>query len=152
MAIPLTGTKRCKICEQDLPVSEFPNNGKLRGSKNESLKSYCKLCNKARHAALYNGQVNRDRNLRLKYNMTQEEYDFLLICQNGVCAICGDADPRHVGGNFVVDHDHKTGVVRGLLCGPCNSALGLIGDRIELLAEMITYIRVGGTVGKGVEE
>lgn len=60
----------------------------------------------------------------MKYNATygpmkQEMYSVLLLLQAKACAICGK-----VGSELVMDHDHKTGKIRGLLCRPCNSWLG----------------------------
>lgn len=52
--------------------------------------------------------------------VTDEEYDRLLAAQDGVCAICGNPPKTR---RLHVDHDHKTGAVRGLLCWPCNRML-----------------------------
>lgn len=57
-----------------------------------------------------------------KYGLSQEEYQQLLLDQNFACAICESPD------DLVVDHCHKTGRVRGLLCGHCNKAIGLLMD------------------------
>lgn len=54
----------------------------------------------------------------------------------GRCGICGK-EPRS---GFVIDHDHKTGRVRGLLCQRCNSGLGSLGDSIEGLKAAIAYL------------
>ena len=69
------------------------------------------------------------------YGLTREKYDEMLLEQSGKCAICGgDVD-------LEIDHDHETGKVRGLLCGNCNKALGLIKDNPETALELYTYIR-----------
>lgn len=59
--------------------------------------------------------------------------------QGGVCAICERA-PYPKGAPLVVDHDHVTGAVRALLCGPCNSALGLMGDKPDRLESAAVYL------------
>lgn len=64
---------------------------------------------------------SRAYNLRVNFGMTVDEYEVLLAEQGGVCAICG-SPPKKV--RLAVDHDHKTGMVRGLLCGQCNRRLG----------------------------
>lgn len=56
--------------------------------------------------------------------LSAEEYDTLLQRQKGVCAICG----RKPEERLVVDHDHSSGKVRGLLCSPCNLGLGIFED------------------------
>jgi len=60
-------------------------------------------------------------NLKIHFNLTVEQYYTLLKNQNGVCYICEKEDPKH---NLSVDHDHKTGEIRGLLCMSCNLKLG----------------------------
>ena len=55
-------------------------------------------------------------------------YEDLLAQQNGVCAICGRAPTNH---KLSLDHDHETGQFRGLLCAPCNSALGKVERYLE---------------------
>src|SRR5213593_4753145 len=70
------------------------------------------------------------------YGMTQEDFWALLAKQEGRCAICRtDRPPCRVPGESVwhVDHDHKTGRVRGLLCFNCNAALGHVRDEVARL-------------------
>lgn len=70
--------------------------------------------------------------------MTPDDYKRLLDGQNGVCAICGR--PPNPGRVLAVDHDHKTGLRRALLCDPCNRALGLFGDDPDRLRAAIEYL------------
>src|SRR5271166_6576054 len=92
---------------------------------------------------------NRERltNNRLKsrFGITLEQYNEMLTKQNGVCAICKQAEthidkrvnrPR----NLAVDHNHITGKVRGLLCFDCNAALGKFNESIELINRAINYL------------
>jgi hypothetical protein len=68
-------------------------------------------------------------------------YAALLNEQHGVCAICGSADPKGSHGrSFAIDHCHSTGVVRGLLCSPCNQALGLFSDDPERMRRAAAYV------------
>ena len=60
----------------------------------------------------------------------------MLKIQNGKCAICGERKDK----TLVVDHNHKTGEVRGLLCGHCNHVLGFAKDNINILNKMIDYL------------
>lgn len=81
--------------------------------------------------------------LKTHYGITLEEYTELLTTQNGVCAICHNPEVGIVNGKpraLAVDHDHDSDKVRGLLCGRCNSALGLLEEDINRLQSMIAYI------------
>lgn len=63
-----------------------------------------------------------------RYGLTQEQFDKLLATQEGRCAICGDPFNRTPH----VDHCHTTGRVRGLLCAPCNTGLGVYEKKHKL--------------------
>lgn len=82
---------------------------------------------------------NRGRIL-MKYNMPDGGYDGMLTAQGGKCAICGSSEARSRSDKFHIDHCHKTGVVRGLLCGPCNTGIGKLNDDPELLKIAIKYL------------
>ena len=70
--------------------------------------------------------------------MTPFEYDELLNKQDGRCAICLGTDNN--GKRFDVDHDHATGLIRGLLCRLCNQALGMFKDDVKNLDRAIQYL------------
>ncbi len=75
---------------------------------------------------------DRKRNLKKNYGLTPEEFDALLAAQGGCCGICSTNTP-HAHNGWCVDHDHKTGQVRGILCTNCNAAGGMLGDDPALL-------------------
>lgn len=79
-----------------------------------------------------------DRNLRHRFGITLFEYQKLLKKQRGVCWICKKKPGRK---RLAVDHDHKTGKVRGLLCAHCNQGLGLFNDSIKLLKQALRYLK-----------
>lgn len=88
--------------------------------------------------------LKRRQQLKRK-GITQEDYDRLWIEQNGQCAnpACDFTAPLVMldyRQGLQVDHDHKTGQVRRLLCSPCNRALGLVDDDPSLLAGLIEYL------------
>ena len=88
----------------------------------------------------------REVHLNKKYGLTVDEYKSMLASQGGRCAICLTDDPRGKKHNwFHVDHCHKTGKVRGLLCSRCNMGLGSFQDNADLLEEAINYIRKSKT-------
>jgi uncharacterized Zn ribbon protein len=82
-----------------------------------------------------------------RYGITQKEYDELYQTQSGKCAVCGkDNSGATQSGNrkrMYVDHDHKTGRVRGLLCSNCNMALGFVHDDPALLTKLAEYLKGG---------
>jgi len=84
-----------------------------------------------------------DYRLQREYNITLAEYDKMLEAQGGGCWICGKT-PEENGMRLAVDHNHKTGRVRGILCSFCNTALGKFDDSVGLLARAIEYLEVCG--------
>lgn len=96
----------------------------------------------------------RASNLKRNYGLTIEQYDAMVAWQDGKCAICGGppSDPRWkghaspVGGRriekFHIDHNHKTGDVRALLCSQCNRGLGDFRDDPALLLKAAEYLTV----------
>lgn len=81
----------------------------------------------------------RNANLKAKYGITAAQYDQMLEAQGHGCAICGRRECKS-GKALAVDHSHVTGKVRGLLCGDCNKALGLLADSPELLKRAARYL------------
>lgn len=87
--------------------------------------------------------------LKHKYGISREDYEALKDAQGGVCAVCGKKNKikqprnRNVGEQswLAVDHCHKTGKIRGLLCGLCNGGLGMFEDNIEALEAAVSYLR-----------
>ena len=76
--------------------------------------------------------------LKKNYNLTLEEYNLKLKEQDGVCAICKTPPNKK---QLAVDHCHKTNKIRKLLCGNCNTALGLFKDNIDVLNKAISYLK-----------
>lgn len=77
-----------------------------------------------------------------KYGMTEAQYLTLVASVNGRCCICGETPkPDKLGRTLAVDHDHKSGQVRGLLCRSCNTGLGLFKDSEDLLLAAISYLK-----------
>jgi hypothetical protein len=93
---------------------------------------------KARYIALR--AETRERHLKRKYGVDLAEYDRMLAQQNGRCAICSKPESEQFKGVFHVDHDHSTGVVRGLLCRGCNHMLGVVKDDPTILLKAVGYL------------
>ena len=115
-------TKKCRHC------------GILFTPKAPSEHTCSEYCRKYRHIEAYYKRV---------YHMTIEEYLDTAEKHNFVCAICGKENfPMGINhtGLLVVDHDHTTGKVRGLLCHNCNRALGLLQDSSQNLHKALSYL------------
>ena len=85
----------------------------------------------------YNGHIKRS------YGISLDEYSKMLNDQGGVCFICKKLETRNVKGaigRLSVDHCHKTGTVRGLLCFKCNSSIGKLNDDIEIIRRAADYV------------
>lgn len=123
--------KWCRLCDTIKPKIEFYVNRNHSTGRN----NYCKGC-------------SRNLNFKREYGISLEEYDDMLFKQSGQCLICGDSQNLNVidyrsGKNrrLAVDHCHKTGKVRGLLCDWCNRALGFLRDDPELFEKAAEYLR-----------
>lgn len=81
----------------------------------------------------------RNYRFNTRYGKTLIDYDKLLVAQNYRCAICNKNITEFKRG-LAIDHDHKTGEVRGLLCFCCNMALGYFKDDTDLLNNAIKYL------------
>ena len=110
--------------------------------------TYCKSClskyNKKRYS-----DGSRGSHLEQKFGITQEDYKDMMEAQGGTCAICNGKNAVRKRTTFenkpftialAVDHNHKTGKVRGLLCNSCNTSLGKFKDDITLLKRAIEYL------------
>jgi hypothetical protein len=132
----------CTKCSEDKPLTAFNKDKALKSG----YKGSCKTCTNDhnRKTRLASGKKagHRDptyktRYYRLtRYGVTQEMFDQMVADQNNLCAVCdAEMTPPHV------DHDHTTGVVRGLLCRSCNWALGHFYDDPDRLDRAAAYLR-----------
>ena len=140
--------KTCKICSQLKPLSEFYQT--VRNGKPYGYHGKCKECYIKKQQENYDPLKQRDENLKQRYgkNFVLMEYNSLLEAQGHKCAICGTTDSKGRksgrGGSidvFFVDHNHKTGEVRGLLCNVCNRTIGYVNEDINLIKNMIEYVK-----------
>jgi hypothetical protein len=137
-------SKVCPKCKLDQPASEWYKY--LTGPNAPRWSTYCKPCS----VKLGDQMKGRSRNARLlrKYGVTADEYGHMLSVQNSACAVCGDVVdvasngglPAIEGHALVVDHNHKTGNVRGLLCRECNLGIGYFKDDPVRLQWAIKYL------------
>lgn len=78
--------------------------------------------------------------IKYLYGLSKKEYDLLYISQSGKCLICGISESESYK-PLGIDHNHRTGKIRGLLCNRCNTVLGMVDDNIDILVKSIEYLR-----------
>lgn len=130
----MNGMKWCSRCKETKAVELFYT------EKSGSPTADCKECRKAKVSKwYYSGKqdVVKNNNLRFKYGMTLEEFKGMEKVHGGLCAVCRKPDRRRA---LHVDHDHATGIVRGLLCSDCNNGLGAFRDNSALMRAAADYI------------
>lgn len=163
---PPTISKTCKTCGEEKAGEAF---GVDRSTK-DGLRASCKACLKQQGCHYYRGWTEErraqareySRQWRInnpvaykkayiksmrkrKYGVDEDTYQRMLEEQGHRCAICGHEEKLKSNGvdvdNLSVDHNHRTGAIRGLLCHNCNRALGLLADDPQRLAAAIVYLR-----------
>ncbi len=143
----MTGAeKKCSRCNATKPLSEYTRD---RG-RPDGRRSACAECERDRYRERFKANpeslraswraasaryVDRGLVRWKKYGLSAEQYAELVAGQNGRCLICGDAPEE-----LVVDHCHKSGYVRALLCGTCNTGLGMFRDSPDLLQAAARYL------------
>lgn len=91
----------------------------------------------------------RARHLRYYFGIEAQDYDLMLAKQGNCCAICGKQQSGE-GRPMCVDHDHRTGVIRGLLCQKCNIGMGFLEKRPDFLSKVVAYLN--GRCGFGLPD
>ena len=139
--------KTCTYCDETKPYTAFT---KRTGSK-DGYHNRCKPCRsevqKQRYRAKSQEDI-RDRDLKKAYGIGIDEYNALYAQQGGCCAICATHSENAPKKRLYVDHNHLTGVVRGLLCGNCNAGLGLLKDDIDVIIAALAYLQEKGSYGR----
>jgi hypothetical protein len=147
--------KTCPKCKENLPASAFN-----LSNRRDGYQTYCRACHNKMQREKYNSDpeakakrqlregrrkekdplVSRKAELKRLYGITWEDYLKIFQEQGEVCAICKeDCSTKKM---LSVDHDHKTGKVRGLLCNGCNTSLGRFKDSVILLQRAIDYLNI----------
>ena len=146
--------KECRICHVSKALADF----NAHSGNKDGLRRECKICQSIlarkhyktiavearKQKKIYrkeNPDVYRNLHYKNKFGITLKEYRGMLKSQNKKCAICGNGKSANPNGRRLsVDHDHKTGRVRALLCGNCNAGLGSFMDNSKLLRKAISYL------------
>lgn len=137
-------TKVCKKCLIEKPITDY--SFKRPKNRKPGYQPRCKSCS-LEDTKIWREQQTTERLKDLyykrNYGMSLEEFNFLLESQHCKCKLCyreltiDGLGPSRV----VVDHCHKNGHVRGLLCNECNRALGYFHDNIQALENAVDYLR-----------
>lgn len=137
-------TKYCPGCNQTKTLDQFYRDKRRIGTPGE-YRVECIECTKGARKERYDTEAERANKLEYNYRVSEEDYQTLLELQNSRCAGCNkhQADMKR---KFVVDHDHATGMVRGLLCYGCNAILGQAKDNVQTLRTLAQYVEQGGFV------
>ena len=121
----------CPDCERVSPLEDLVRTVRTASG----FHAHCKPCHNQRsRASRRKVGGSRTYHLTRRYGLTAEEVAPLLEAQGGLCAVCRAAPAAHV------DHDHATGVVRGLLCVNCNGGLGRFEDEPVVLRSAADYV------------
>ena len=158
-------TKLCPVCKEVKLVTEFTKSTQRKSGYG----TYCKPCDTKRKQAwvkanpkrnkehMARGRANYRKNTcpkkltalvkkhshtkKLKrFGITQADFDMLLVKCENACSICKRPISKLGLRGLAIDHNHTTGKVRGLLCGDCNTGLGLLKDNITILKNSINYL------------
>jgi hypothetical protein len=81
----------------------------------------------------------RERSLQRKYGISLDKFKSILDAQGGKCAICFSLNWH--GRQPCIDHDHKSGKVRGILCHKCNLTIGMMGENAESVKRLWEYLQ-----------
>ena len=100
-----------------------------------------------RASALKRRRSAHSYHLKKNYGITIADYDRILAAQGGRCAICKGGTSKNF---FATDHNHKTGVVRGLLCARCNGGLAKFMDSTENLERALQYMADDGAAVRAI--
>jgi sulfur transfer complex TusBCD TusB component (DsrH family) len=148
--------KPCKKCDGTLRYTSMTGcvactreNSFIRnktGIQKEYIEKNRKKIN-AYNRKTYNSLSEEEKTIRNRrqqvalYGLTLEQYDAMVIEQNGVCAICKQSETVSIKKNMCIDHDHKTGKVRQLLCDKCNRGIGYFNESIDALEQAVLYLK-----------
>jgi adenine-specific DNA methylase len=149
--MPERTTKRCPDCGTELPLSEFPLLTKHKGPQ-AGYQFYGSYCHEHTQQRAERWRANPEnyarwladnhrRNTKRKYGISDTEYDSLY--KNARCAGCLRATATQHGRRtfrLVVDHNHATGKIRGLLCHDCNRTIATAHDDPSILRRLAEYL------------
>jgi hypothetical protein len=137
--------RQCCECKEIKLEQEFYK----RKDSNTGLSYRCKKCHDTANHKDRERNPNRYKNtqLMIKFNISLEYYNKMFEEQLGCCAICG-MHQSELKNALGVDHNHKTGKIRGLLCTKCNIAIGMFNENLILLDNAKTYLTINNKINE----
>jgi hypothetical protein len=125
--------RQCVRCREVKKFNEFQK----ASYKPFGVSSVCKPCSSIREKEYKqrNPERFKDKNLKIAHGISYDDYIMMYVLQEAKCLICKQKFP-----SLVVDHCHKTGKRRGLLCGNCNIGIGNLQDNPEIVANAYNYL------------
>jgi hypothetical protein len=144
--------KKCTTCAEEKPLGAFYT--RKRPSGTHGLLTQCKACISAYHKRTRSSVESKDKARwyykQKLYGLSKEAFMALWEHQHGKCAVCTRDLSLEVSRGFVVDHNHSTNEVRGILCDSCNRALGLLQDSPSVLEAATAYLKTKGHYGQAI--
>lgn len=135
--------KKCFACKRDKPLDAFYR------SNVHYRQRECKECTRLRkhrwHMTESGKLSSANSKLKKRFGITLQEYEQMVAAVQGKCEICG-ATSSYGKHRLAVDHDHKSGLLRGILCKSCNTGLGAFRDDVTLLYSAVAYLRAKAMV------
>jgi hypothetical protein len=119
--------KVCTKCKEEKSIKAFYE----KSGGRSGVAAICIPCH---------NKISKEHHLKSRYGLTIEQLDLLFEQQGGRCAICFTFEPGGRYDNLHIDHDHNTGVVRGLLCASCNLGIGYLKDSTSVLKSATSYL------------
>ena len=153
--------KQCTKCKEEKPLSEFHR----RSDDKTKTRGMCKVCTNLDTRKWSERNVDqvkaarKVKHIQYYYGITKDQYDKAMSSSN-CCEICGHIGNTSADRQLNYDHDHSTGLFRGVLCRTCNQAIGQLGDTKESVKKAYDYlvksdsqpIRIQGTKGKRYQD
>lgn len=132
-------TKHCNKCNTTKSREDFTK----RKQSKDGLYPICKTCKRKTERNWRTPEKNKQYNLKRCFDMSQDDYKKMLDKQEGVCAICSQAETTARFGKIQSLSVHQcptTGAVRGLLCSSCSRALGNFNNSVSVLQRALSYL------------
>ena len=133
----------CRPCAKEYSAKRRKGNPEphRKASREWARRNSEHIKDKRRARYLKHRLAYRDQQLRRDHGIGQAEYEEALVLQGNKCGICRRHAELHLHGKHLhIDHDHRSGKIRGLLCSRCNHALGLLLDNKQIAANLIEYL------------